>query len=288
MHVTRIAFVVLALASAGCGRHRHRSDGASSSSGDEETSYRGTVTVENRSQLSVCSISTMEAERHSTDTVVELPPGGSATFESGGDVYRIQFSECGTHRLLYGDPLAWINEQETVPGTQLHASRIVLLDPESAPIEEAGAVSIALVPHDVNDALRHAFIATLMQQVDDGRPFMSDEALAAELLQMLQRGAAAQGWHEHFEAAVVAVPEWTDVRQQQGASVVTVARDLQFVAAARWPHGACTVQSFGARQPYDGYSPQGVVGFNGIGDQLVIPCSLLEEMASYPYVATGG
>jgi hypothetical protein len=287
MKLTRITVVSLALcslAAQGCLSMLQRGSTSSSSS---SAGYTGEVTVENRSQSNICSIAWTESGPTSYESAVQLGPGQRASFTARARLHRLQFAECETGRLLYGSPLAWINERETVPGNELQVGRVIVLDPGAAPVSEAGVVSVSLVAHESQEVLRDAFYATMAQRAARDESFMADGPLASQLLTMLQRGAAAQGWTERFEAVVISVPDWRIVQRRQGQQMITIARDLQFVGGARWPNGHCSLQSFGARQPFDGDEPQGAVGFNGIGDQVVIPCSLLTAMSRYPNAATG-
>lgn len=261
------------------------SRGGQSSSSSSATGYRGTVTLENRSQFRVCAITHTNNDT-SEEVALDVAPGASATFQVSATMRRMQVLECETNRLLFGNPLAWMNDREEFPGGALTVGRIILLDPGSTPAASTDSLSLVLAPKDGQEVLRDAFFAVMARRADDGRTFSSDTDLSAQALAMIQRGGRAQGWTENFTAAVITWADWEPVREWQmtpaGRAQVTIARDHGFVAGARWPNGHCSVQNFGLRQPFDGSSPQGEVGFNGVGAQWPIPCALLTLMESYP------
>lgn len=283
------AVLVTSLSATGClSMFSSNGRGSSGSSSSSSSGYRGTVTVENRSQLHVCAITHSNTDT-TEEVALDVAPGASATFQAAATVRHVQVLECGTNRLLYGNPLAWMNDQQEFAGGMLSVGKLVLLDPGASPATTQDSVSLVLAPKDGREALRDAFFAVMARRADDGRTFSSDEELSAQALSMIQRGGRSQGWTENFTAAVITWADWEPVREWQmtpaGRVQVTIARDHGFVAGARWPNGHCTVQNFGLRQPFDGSSPQGEVGFHGTGAQWPIPCALLTLMESYPNAA---
>ncbi|MBL8685500.1 MAG: hypothetical protein JNK05_40365 [Myxococcales bacterium] len=261
------------------------------SSGSSGSGFTGTVSVENRSQLSICSLSTTQGGDRGTEQAVTLGPGQTVTFQAERPVSRILLTECSTNRLLYGTGLGYLNDRERLGGELLTVSKIVLLDPGANGGVAGDTLSIALAPRDANDALRDTFFAVMAQRQDDERTFMADSDLASQLLTLLQSSARRQGWREQFQSAVITWQDWGVVRERrQGTesfTMVPVARELSFVAGARWPDGHCTAQSFSARQAFDGENATGELGFGGIGAQLQIPCVLLDQMRSYPNAGNG-
>lgn len=277
--------ISLVVAAQGC--ISGRGGGSSGSSGG---GYTGTVSVENRSQLNICTLSTTQGSERQTEQTVTLGPGQTVTFQAERAVSRIMLTECSTNRLLYGTGLGYLNDRERLGGGDaLTVSKIVLLDPDANGGVSGDTLSIALSPKDANDALRDTFFAVMAQRQDDERTFMADSDLASQLLTLLRNGARRQGWREQFQSAVITWADWGVIRERrQGTesfTMVPVARELSFVAGARWPDGHCTLQSFSARQGFDGESATGELGFGGIGAQLQIPCVLLDQMRTYPNAA---
>lgn len=284
--LSSLSLVLVALGSQGCASWFQRGSSGSSSS---SSGYTGTVTVENRSQLSVCSIAAKGTEE-GTETTVQLGPGQTATFEAARTIRYLQLTECETGRLLYGNPLAWLNDREGLGADTLTVGRVVLRDPGGSTSIEGGALSVSLVPMDANDALREAFFAVMARRQTDDRVFMADSDLASQLLTLIRNGGRGQGWREDFQAAVITWNDWSTLTRRDNVdgrwADVPVGRELTYVAGARWPGGACTIQSFSARQAFDGETASGPIGHGGIGAQFPIPCSLLTAMGQYPNAAT--
>lgn len=260
-----------------------------SSGGGGATRYRGAVTVTNQSGLRVCAVEPyVMGERHPT-VATEIAPGASATFNAERDFNRVQVLECGSNRLLYGDPLAFLNER------QMHAAplagRITLLPPGGTAAGGEGW-SIPLDPVDVETAARRFGVACMSTRgVPDDYRFMDDADLAAQGLSLISAEATRAGWTERYSYARVVSRDWAPVQQRRvgavGWSMVTVARRVTVMFGAHHGTGMCLVRGRDLQQGFDGESPTGPVQLGGIGPVYQIPCPLLDAMASLPG-ASGG
>ena len=279
---------VLALASAaaldGCATMGRSS--SSSSSG-----YRGTVTVTNQSGLRVCVVDPdAHIERHAMISE-ELAEGASATFVADRNIEHLQVMECGTNRLLYGDMLAYMNEQQRHSGP-IQSGQITLLAPGASPASGGDAWTIPLVPVDVETALRNYGTACMSRRsVPEGYTFMQDEALAGEGITLLNAATRAAGWTERYTFAAIISSDWAPIQERrmgtEGWSMVTIGRRLTLMAGARHQTGSCSMRGQDLVQPFDGESATGETRLGGIGPVFQIPCALLDAVASFPGAATG-
>lgn len=282
--VSTVAALASAAALGGCATM-----GRGSSSGS--SGYRGTVMVQNQSGLRVCAVEPyVMGERHPTVST-ELAPGASATFTAERDFPGVQVVECDTHRLLYGDPLAYLNDRQ-MSGGPLRSGSITLLAPDASPASGEGW-SLPLAPVDPDEALRHYGVACMSRRdVPDGYAFMQDAGLAEQGLTLTRAAARRAGWTERYTVAVLVSDDWAPVQERRmtpaGPAMVTVARRVTFMVGARHDTGACTMRGLDLRQAFDGSEASGDVGLGGVGPVYQIPCSLLDAAGSFPAAATAG
>lgn len=271
-------------ASLGLGACAVRGRGSSSASG-----YRGEVTVTNQSGLRVCLVEPDSRVEAHPSVTTEIAPGASATFEAQSNFTHVQVLECGTNRLLYGDPWAYLQDRQS-HGEPL-AGRITLLPPGSPAPSGGSGWQIPLEPIDHETFVRHvAIAATARRDVPDGYAFLQDASLAAEGLRLMGEAVRRAGWRERFTTAILASDGWSPVTERRrgpmGWTDVVVARRLWAVFGGRYPSGRCGVRGQELRQPWDGESEQGPVQLGGIGDVVQVPCALLDALAAAPGAAS--
>ena len=265
-----------------------RSSGSSSSAG-----YRGTVTVTNASGLRVCAVEPdVRIERHPAMMIrTEIAPGASATLTAERDFIRVQITECGTNRLLYGDPHAYLNDRQTHQAPV--AGQITLLPPGAAAPSGASGWQIPLEPIDLETATLHFASAVMSQRsLPEGYQFLHDAGVAGEGLALMRTAARRAGWTEQHTLAMVVSSQWQPITERRvgavGWSNVTVGRRVTLMIGAHHQTGLCSVRGQDVRQAFDGESPQGPLQLGGIGNVEQIPCAVLDAMASLPGVSTGG
>lgn len=270
-------------AALGLGACAIRGGGSSRAAG-----YRGEVTVANQSGLRVCLVEPdSHLEAHPSVTA-EIPPGASAAFNAERDLRRVQVLECGTNRLLYGDPWAYLHDR------QMHAEplagRITLLPPGSPAPSGGTGWQIPLEPVEPETFVRHvAIAATARRDVPDDYAFLQDASLAADGLRIMQEAVRRAGWSERFTTALIASDAWSPLTERRrgpmGWTDVVVARRVWAVFGGRYRTGRCGVRGQELRQPWDGESEQGPVFLGGIGDVVQVPCALLDAIAAAPGAA---
>jgi hypothetical protein len=259
-------------------------DGGSSS----PEAYRGEVTVANQSGLRVCLVEPDSRLEAHPSIAAEIPPGASATFNAERNLQRVQVLECGTNRLLYGDPWAYLHDRQM--HTEPLAGRITLLPP-GAPAPSGGVGwQIPLEPLAPETFVRHvAIAATARRDVPDDYTFLQDASLAADGLRLMQEAVRRAGWTERFTTALVASDAWSPLTERRrgpmGWTDVVVARRVWAVFGGRYSTGRCGVRGQELRQPWDGQSEQGPVFLGGIGDVVQVPCALLGAIAGTPGAA---
>ena len=264
--------------------------GTGSSSSSSSSGYRGTVTVTNQSGLRVCSFEPdAHIERHGQIST-EIAPGASATFTADRDIIRFEAMECGTNRLLFGDPLAYMNDHQTHQGP-MAGGHVTLLAPGASADAGDGGWSFAVEPLDPERALRHFGIACMSRRgVPDGYAFMQDANLAREGITLLNAATRAAGWTERYTFAAVVSDDWTPITERRmgsmGWSMVTVGRRVTMMAGARHQTGACSMRGHDLVQPFDGQSVTGTTRLGGLGPVFQIPCALLDAAATFPGGAT--
>jgi len=228
----------------------------------------GQVTVENRSQLDICSLMMMSGDS-TIEQSVELHAGQSVQVDIAGDTNRMYLTECGGARTLYGHPMNWLGtpqgRTELLQG--LRHDRIVLYAPGEAPSDASDHRAVELNPRPVADWIFFT-------------PY-SDASLAESLQAALVAKATQESWTETF-AFSLPLSDWNVLRNRH-TGIVT-GRSVQAAGFARWPDGHCTMQAFGYEQSYDGSDFSGALRV-GTSTQLEIPCAALDYAAG---VAGGG
>lgn len=255
--------------------------------------YRGAINVRNESGLRVCGLypESMGSSGSHDGTSDEIAPNATGTLNATRGFNRIQIVECETNRLLYGDPLAWLNDQQTHSGP-LSAGQITLLAPGTTPPSGDSGWSIVLDPLDAGTAIHHIGAAGLGRQGLTGdETFMNDSALAGQALDLLRSAARRAGWSERYTSAMIISDDWSTIQERSvgyaASTMVTVARSVMFVAYARTSSNFCFARSQGLVQPYDGSSETGPVRLGGVGTTMQVPCALLDAAESAPGASTG-
>lgn len=261
-----LAAVPTTVAITGCGGTQANSSGSSSGSG-----IRGPVTLENRSSLSVCSL-TLAYNGGYVARDVDLAPGGSVQLDVQGDTSRLFLTECGGQRTLFGAPMNWYG---TVQGDaeylqHLTQDRVVLYDPGQAPSGASDHRAVALHPRPIEEWIFWS------------PP--SDADFAGTLHSALLEKAGREGWRETLEFSLP-LGEWSPIRNRN-TGIIT-GRSVQAAGFARWPDGHCSMQAFGYEQGYDGDDFSGPIRV-GTSTQLDIPCSVLGYASSLPGSSGGG
>lgn len=262
------------------------------SGSSESSGYRGTLTITNQSGLRVCSVdpyTQIERHPHLSDA---LAPGASASIAAERDINRFQVMECDTNRLLFGDPLAYLNDRQMHAGP-IAGGQITLLAPNASGGSTDGGWAFALAPIDAETALQHYGVACMSRRgVPDGYTFMQDRDLAGEGITLLNAATRAAGWTERYTFAAVVSNEWTPIQERRtgsmGWSMVTVGRRVTMMAGARHETGYCSMRGQDLVQPFDGSDTTGPTRLGGIGPVFQIPCALLDAAASFPGAATAG
>lgn len=225
----------------------------------------GTVTIENRSQLSVCGLSMIYQGGYASQEV-DLSPGSSVQIDVQGATNRLYLTECGGQRSLLGHPMNWYGtpQGETELLSNLRQNRIVLYDPGQAPAGASDHRAIALNPRPISDWIFFTPNA--------------DSNLAATLHAALLDTARRESWRESFEFSIP-LGDWSVLRNRN-TGIIT-GHSVQAAGFARWPDGHCTMQAFGYEQAYDGSDFRGPIRV-GASTQLDIPCAVLPYAAGLP------
>lgn len=273
-----------ALGLGACALRNSTGSGPSSASG-----YRGEVTVTNQSGLRVCLVDPDTRVEPHPSAATELAAGASATFNAERNFNHVQVLECGTNRLLYGDPWAYLHDRQT--HNEPLNGRITLLPPGSAAPAGGTGWQIPLEPVDPATFVRHvALAATARQDVPDSYVFLQDASLAADGLRLMGEAVRRAGWSERFTTALVASDAWSPVTERRrgpmGWTDVVVARRVWAVFGGRWSASRCGVRGQELRQPWDGDSEQGPVQLGGIGDVVQVPCAMIDVLAAAPGAAS--
>ncbi|MCA9578171.1 MAG: hypothetical protein R3B40_15375 [Polyangiales bacterium] len=252
-----VAAAPAALSAGGCG-----GGGGRTTTPEAEDGVRGAVTVENRSQLQVCSLMLMYDGGYATQEV-ELAPGASAQLDVQGDTNRLYVTECGGERSLLGHPMNWYGTPQGPAEMlqNLQHDRIVLYDPGQAPADATDHRAVALNPRPISDWIFWQPPA--------------DSGLAQEFHQALLQKAQRESWSENLVFSVI-ISGWSETRNRYTG--ILTGRSAQAAGFARWPDGHCTMQAFGYTQGHDGYDYAGALQV-GVSTQLHIPCAALEYAA---------
>ena len=237
----------------GCGGGMGQS--STSNGGD---GVRGPITIENRSQFSICS-ATMVYDGGYASKEETLAPGGSLQLDVQGNTNRLYLTECGGERSLLGHPMNWYGTPqgatELLQG--LSHDRIVLYDPGQAPADGGDHRAISLNPRPISDWVFFTPNA--------------DTSLSGTLHEALLDTARRESWSETLEFSLP-LGEWNILRNRR-TGIIT-GRNVQAAGFARWPDGHCTMQAFGYEQAYDGSDFSGPIRV-GASTQLDIPCAVL-------------
>ena len=257
-----VAAAPAALAMGGCGGGAARGAASGSSSGD---GVRGAVTIENRSQLSICRVE-IKLQDGNVAEDVELEPGQSVQVQINEDTNRMFLTECGGQRTFLGHPMNWYGTAQgrTELFQNLQHDHIVLYDPGTAPSGASDHRAVDLNPRPISDWMFF-----------EGNP---DRALAQELHSALVAHASRGGWSETFEFSIP-LGQWDTLRNRY-TGIVT-GRSVQAAGFARWADGHCTMQAFGFEQSHNGSNFSGPLRV-GVSTQLPIPCAVLTYAAGLP------
>ncbi len=108
---------------------------------------------------------------------------------------------------------------------------------------------------------------------DDFQEGMSDKVLKAQTLDLMREVARKNGWKEEFKKTKIESEDWSI--QYHSNSGAILGRTISFWAYATWPDGHCTVQSFYAKQQYNGTGYSKALKYAGLrsGSQKQIDCS---------------
>ncbi len=264
--------------------------GRSGSSGS--SGYRGTLTITNQTGLRVCAVDPYTVVERHPHVSEEIAPGASTTIAAERDINRFQVMECETNRLLFGDPLAFLNERQMHQGP-IGGGQINLLAPGASGETGDNGWSFAMQPLDTDEALRHFGVACMSRRgVPDGYTFMQNEEAASAAITQLNAAVRAQGWTERYTFAAVVSDDWVPIQERrltsEGPAMVTVGRRVTVMAGARHDTGYCSMRGQDVRQAYDGSEATSPLVLGGIGPVFQIPCTLLDAAASFPGAATGG
>lgn len=264
--------------------------GRSGSSG--RSGYRGPLTITNQSGLRVCAVDPYTVVERHPHVSEEIAPGASATIAAERNIDRFQVMECETNRLLFGDPLAFLNERQMHEGP-IAGGQITLLAPEAGGGSGDNGWSFALQPLDTDEALRHYGVACMSRRsVPEGYAFMQDAEVAGAAVTLLNAATRARGWTERYTFAAVVSDDWAPIQERrmgtQGWSMVTVGRRVTVMAGARHQTGYCSMRGQDVRQAYDGSEATSPLVLGGIGPVFQIPCTLLDAAGSFPGASTGG
>jgi len=235
----------------GCTLGLHLAPGGSGSRSREPVfDHLVTLTVENQSTSSICSVH-MDGDQRNMASRGAIEPGASRvldhwSFRPGPHTFYVK--SCKSEQLVRDAKFQFV----------AGPARLILHEASVSPPSARGMQVFAAV-------VSHPEPAGLVP-----RRGASDPALEARMLAFLTHSSRK----ETYQIIILRTAAWVTLRH--AVSGVVVGRVHTVAAGARWPDGHCTFQEFEIAQDFDGEQFTSPLGMHGVGDQWGVPCATLD------------